>query len=96
MEISVDPPLIESFARNFTTKSVRKNILRTPERPLKKNVSTFKITKQTSPKKLTEKEKATLLEVYTLSGAKAPSKNYSNNNLTRTRSKSPMIKANLE
>ena len=63
---------------------------------MKKNVSSLKISKQCSPKKLTEKEKATLLEVFAISGDKVAHKNASNNNLMRTRSKSPMIKENLE
>lgn len=91
--------MIESFARNFTTKSVRKNILKTPEKNLKKNVSNIKISKIQSPKKLTEKEKAILLEVFTLSNEKIKSNNsHSNTNLIKTRSKSPLItkNANLE
>ena len=75
---------------------MRKNILKTPEKHLKKNVSS---NKYTSPKKLNENEKATLLEVFTLSNEKNTEKhqqNSQNNNAVRTRSKSPFVKQNLE
>jgi len=75
---------------------VRKNILKTPEKKLKKNISSNQINKYKSPPKLTEKEKATLLEVFTLSNKRNTEKHPKNINMVRTRSKSPFVKQNLE
>ena len=54
-------------------------------------MSSYKLVKNISPKKLTENEKATLLEVFTLSNEKLPTKM-----MVRSRSKSPIIRENLE